>query len=174
MKATLLCVLMCFLWSLVEVQSQTLYPYIAFKGTTLANHSYVDLSQVGMDRDSIDNNTVQCHTDLVTCCYSSAGIHRGDWFAPGSNTRLPFVAGGGHIYETRRDRVVHLHCRKNANGLSGIYRCVIETNAVHDDCDESVVETVYVGLYGSGGGNIIVQYVGYGKNCLIACSSPMT
>ena len=152
MKATLLCVLLYLLWSLVEVQSQTDYPCISFKGTTLFNHSYVDLSQVGRDRDSIDNNTVQCHTDLVTCCYSSAGIHRGDWFAPGSNTRLPFVAEGGHIYETRRDRVVHLRRRNNANGPSGIYRCVIATNAVHDDSDESVGETVYVGLYGSGGG----------------------
>ena len=151
MKATLLCVLLCLLWSLVEVQSQTEYPYIAFMGNPLLNHSYVDLSQVGMDRDSI-NNTVQCHTDLVTCCYSSVGIHRGDWFAPGSNTRLPFAGEGGDIYETRRNQIVHLHRRNNANGPSGIYCCVIATNGVHDESDESVGDTVCVGLYGSGGG----------------------
>ena len=152
MKATRLCVLLCLLWSLVEVQSQSEYPYISFMGITLPNHSYVDLSQVGRDKNSINNNTVQCHTDLVTCCYSSVGTHRGDWFAPGSNTRLPFAGDGGDIYETRRNQIVHLRRRNNANGPSGIYRCVVETNAVHDDSDESVGEAVYVGLYGSGGG----------------------
>ena len=34
---------------------------------------------------------------------------------------------------------------------SGIYRCDIPTGAVHDDIDLSVRETVYVGLYVSGG-----------------------
>ena len=150
MKATLLCVLLCHLWSPVEVQSQTEYPYISFMGNPLPNHSYVDLSQVGRDRDTTNNNTIQCHTDLVTCC--RVGIHRGHWFAPGSNTRLPFIAAGSDIYETHTDQKVHLHRRNNANGPSGIYRCVIPTNAVHDDSDESVGETVYIGLYGSGGG----------------------
>ena len=154
MKATLLCVLLCLLWSLVEVQSQAEYPYISFMGNPLPEHSYIDLSQVGRDRDTINNNTVQCHTDLVTCCYynSSVGIHRGDWFAPGSNTRLPFIDDGGDIYETLTYQMVHLRRRNNANGPSGLYRCVIPTNAVHDDSDQSVGETVYIGLYVSGGG----------------------
>ena len=34
------------------------------------------LSQVGNDRSGPDNNTVQCHTDLSTCCYGGVGIHR--------------------------------------------------------------------------------------------------
>ena len=134
---------------LVEVQSQTEYPYISFMGNPLPEHSYIDLSQVGRDRDTI-NNTVQCHTDLVTCC--RVGIHRGDWFAPGNNTRLPFIDDGGDIYETHTYQMVHLHRRNNANGPSGIYCCVIPTNAVHDDSDQSVGETVYIGLYVSGGG----------------------
>ena len=67
MKATLLCVLLCLLWSLVEVQSQTV-PYVTFLGNPLANHSYVNLSQVGNDRTGNDSDTVQCHTDLMTCC----------------------------------------------------------------------------------------------------------
>ena len=152
MKATLLCVLLRLLWSLVEVQSQTV-PYISFMGNNLPNHSYVDLSQVGEDRTGSDNDTVQCHTDLETCCRSSEGIHRGDWFPPGSDTRLTFTGGEDDIYEERRTRVVHLQRRNNPTGPSGIYRCVIATNAVHDDSDPSVGETVYVGLYyGSGGG----------------------
>ena len=152
MKATLLCVLLCLLWSLVEVQSQTEYPYISFMGTTLSNHSYVDLSQVGDTRSGSDSDTVQCHTDLMTCCRIEQGIHRGDWFAPGSDTRLPWRSEPGDIYEDRQDMVVHMRRRNNPTGPSGIYRCVIGTSAVHNDSDESVGETVYVGLYGSGGG----------------------
>ena len=147
---------LCLFWSLVEVQSQTEYPYISFRGTTLPNHSYVDLSQVGDVRNLNDsnNNTVQCHTDLATCCRGSVGIHRGDWFAPGNNTRLPFRNENGQpdIHEDRQSQVVHIRRRNNANGPSGVYRCVIPTNTTHNDSDPSVGETVYVGLYARGKG----------------------
>ena len=152
MKATLLCVLLCLLWSLVEVQSQTV-PYVTFLGNLLSNHSYVDLSQVGNDRTGSDSDTVQCHTDLETCCSSGQGLHRGDWFPPGSDTRLSFYSEGGDIHQNRQYMAVHLRRRNNPTGPSGIYRCVIATSAVHDDSDQSVGETVYVGLYyGSEGG----------------------
>ena len=144
--------LLYLLRSLVEVQSQTEYPYITFLGNTLPNHSYVDLSQVGNDRSGSDSDTVQCHTDLDTCCRMEQGPHRGDWFAPGSDTRLPWPSEGSDIYEDRQVQVVHLRRRNNANGPSGIYRCVVATNSVHDDSDPSVGEIVYVGLYGSGQG----------------------
>ena len=161
-KVTLLCVLLCFHWSLVEVQSQAEYPYVSFRGNNLSNHSYVDLSQVGDDRTGSDSDTVQCHTDLQTCCRIDYGPPRGDWFSPGSEIRLPFYTEyiydyiyGMHsdIYEDRQYRVVHIRRRNNPTGPSGIYRCVIPTNAVHNDSDPSVGETVYVGLYyGSEGG----------------------
>ena len=143
---------LCLLWSLVEVQSQTEYPHISFLGTILPNHSYVDFSQVGEDRSGSDSNTVQCHTDLSTCCRSNQGIHRGDWFAPGSDTRLPWYSEPGDIYEDRQNMVVHIRRRNNGTRPSGMYRCIVATNAVHNDSDQSVGETVYVGLYGSGGG----------------------
>ena len=153
MKATLLCVLLCLLWSLVEVQSQTEYPYISFRGRNLSNHSYVDFRLVREQRTGPNSNTVQCHTDLSTCCRKNESIGvvgRGDWFAPGSDTRLPFggelpVEGG--IYEDRQSQVVHLRHQSFTYGPSGIYRCVIPTNAVHDDRNGSVGEIVYVGIY---------------------------
>ena len=142
--------LLCLLWSLVEVQSQTA-PYISFMGNTLPNHSYVNLDEVGPIRDGPDNNTVQCHTDLMTCCLSPQD-GRGDWFAPGSDIRLPFKDGREYdIYETRRSQVLHIQRRYNATGPSGIYRCFIATNDVHNDSDPSVGEAVYVGLYHNGG-----------------------
>ena len=79
--------LLSLLWSLVEVHSQT-FPYVSFNGQTLANHSYVDLSLVGNDGSGSDS--VQCHTDLSTCCSSNQGPHRGDWYFP-NGTRLPFL-----------------------------------------------------------------------------------
>ena len=146
MNITLL-LLLCLLWSLVEVHSQTEYPYVSFMGETLPNHTYVDLSLVGSD----DNSSVRCHTDLVTCCRGSDGPHLGDWFAPDSETRLPFMSdASADIYEGRGYQRVDLRHRNNGDMPSGIYRCFIPTNAVHDD-DISVRESVYVGLYASGG-----------------------
>ena len=149
------------LWSLVEVQSQTEYPYISFRGNNLSNHSYVDLSQVGNNRWGSVSNTLQCHTDLSTCCRANLSVGivgRGDWFAPGSDTRLPFYSEriDIDIYEDRQTQVVHLRSKHNPYGQPGIYRCVIPTNAVHNDSDGSVGETLYVGLYyGSGGGTLL-------------------
>ena len=125
-------------------------------GNNLSNHSYVDLSQVGSDRFGSFTDTVQCHTDLSTCCRAIENIGvigRGNWFAPGNDTRLPFFNEGPDIYQDRQSQVVHIRRRNNPTGPSGIYRCVIATNAVNDDSDEFLGETVYVGLYyGSGGG----------------------
>ena len=111
--------------------------HMSFNGTTLANHSYVNLSLVGYD----SKGSVLCHTDLFTCCSGSQGIHRGDWYFP-NGTRLPF---SGDVYEGRAAQIVEL--RHTSKGESGIYRCDIATNAVHDDTDISVRDTVYVGLY---------------------------
>ena len=119
-------------------------PYVSFMGTTLANHSYVNLTLVGNALDGSDS--VQCHTDLLTCCNQNSGAHRGDWYFP-KGERLPYNGDGVDIYEFRSAQQVDLRRRNNAD-IPGIYRCTVETNAVHDDKGR---ETVYVGLYASGG-----------------------
>ena len=58
----------------MEVHPQT-FPYISFMGQTLPNNFYVYLTDVGIDSDS-----VQCITDLNTCCSNADGPHRGDWY----------------------------------------------------------------------------------------------
>ena len=104
-----------------------------------------------MGDDGSGSDSVQCITDLGTCCTSTQGpIHRGDWYFPDGN-RLPFP-GGGDIFEFRVSQGVDLRHRNNANSPTGIYRCDIPTNAVHDDTDISVRDTVYVGLYTANGG----------------------
>ena len=139
------------LWSLTL--SQHTVPYVSFMGQILANHSYVDISLVGYGYDS-----VQCHTDLSTCCSAAQGNYRGDWFPPnGGKNRLPFSNEAGNIYEQRTAQRIDIRLRANPAGLTGVYRCDIPTVAVHNNVfpqypNNSLRETVYVGLYTSGGG----------------------
>ena len=145
MKATVVSVLLCLLSALVEVHSQTV-PYVSFMGTNLTNHSYVNLTLVGNTLDGSDS--VQCHSDLDTCCGDGPEYpDRGDWSFP-NGTRLRFNVLGVDIYEVRLStQQVDLR-RRNNSDTSGIYCCTIETKAVHN---ESGWETVCAGLYASGG-----------------------
>ena len=115
-------VLLCLLlWSLVEVHSQTEFPYVSFMGETLPNHAYVNLTLV---RDPTPLNpgdhSVQCHTDLQSCCTGSQGpTHRGDCYFPDGD-RLPFSTNDGGIHEARGERRVEIRRKNNANSPSGI------------------------------------------------------
>ena len=141
------------LWSLVEVHSQSV-PYISFMGDTLPNHAYVNLSLVGNDDSGSDS--VQCHTDLDTCCTPSQGQDRGDWYHP-DMTIVSLSDELSDVYAVRGDKRVDLRLR-NSTAMSGIYRCDIAVNSE----DPSIQESVYVGLYTSGGtcgiGNHIQVY----------------
>ena len=110
----------------------------------------MNFSLVGDDDSGSDS--VQCITDLSTCCTGSQGVHRGDWYFPNDTTRLPFPGRGGDIFEYRSLQRVALHHRNNALSPVGIYRCDIPTVAVHVDGGNSVRATVYVGLYTTSGG----------------------
>jgi len=135
--------LLCLLSALVKVQSQTV-PYISFMGINLANHSYINFSLVGDEENGTDS--VQCYTDLITCCSSEQGPDRGDWYFP-NRERLQFSNGPHEVFEHRQAQRVDLRYQGHPDPPDGIYLCDIETNAVSNDNRESV----YVGLYASGG-----------------------
>ena len=135
-------VLLLALLSLVEVHCQQAVPYVSFRGQVLADHSYVNIGQVGMDGSG--SNSVQCRTDLSTCCSERQGDHRGDWSFPNGD-RLPHP-GSGNIHQSRGAQRIDLR-RNNANEPNGIYRCDVPTNT-----DNRIRVTVYVGLYTSGEG----------------------
>ena len=143
--------LLLLLLFLVEVHSQQTIPYVSFglTGPALANHSYVNLSTVGSAGDNSDS--VVCHTDLSTCCSGNQGIYRGDWYFP-DGTVLPFTGFTFPIGLGRSAQVAIIRRTNHATGPTGIYRCDIPTNAVHSDIDQSVGETVYMGLYPAIGG----------------------
>ena len=128
--------LLSLFWSLVHSHT---FPYVSFMGKTLANYSYVNLSE---------NDSVQCHTDLKLCCSSKQGPYRGDWYFL-DGKRLPLL--GEMLYERRGPQRVDLR-RASGNGPTGIYRCDIPTEAVHNITNTSVRATVYVRLYSGSGG----------------------
>ena len=133
----------------MEVHSQQTFPYVSFSltGPALADHSYVDLSTVGSASDS-----VVCHTDLGTCCSSGQGSHRGHWYFP-DGTQLPFAGSSVPIGLGRAAQIAVIRRTSGATGPTGIYRCDIPTDAVHSD-DDSLRESVYVGLYPANGGKL--------------------
>ena len=130
------------LWLLVNSQT---FPYVSFKGQTLANHSYLDFRLV----DYMTTDSVHCHTDLTTCCSGGQGIHRGDWYFP-NGTRLPF--GPAAIHESRGKKRVDLRLW-SATSPTGMYHCDIATVDVHDnETTQLTRRRVYVGLYTNGEG----------------------
>ena len=141
-------VVLLLLGLLLPLANSQSFPYVSFRGQTLANHSYVDINLVGDIFYGSGSNTVQCITDLSTCCSGQQGDHRGDWYFP-NGARLPF---SGDITQNRGVQRVDLRHRNDANSPVGIYRCYIPTDAVHVDTDSSVRDTVYVGLYTASGG----------------------
>ena len=155
------CITVFWLRSLIEIHSQT-FPHVTFMGNTIPNHGYVNLSSEG------DN--VTCVTDLSTCCSGTEGGHRGDWYFP-NGTRLPFSGG---IYESRGAQRVDILRRNNANSPVGIYRCDVQTNAVHDDTDISVRDTVYVGRYTASGGMFALSLFDTPQRYLLSDSGDIT
>ena len=148
-------VLLFLLWSLVEVHSQTA-PNLTFMGEILPDHSYVDLSALG-ELDNVDDHVV-CHTDLDTCCGGYVN-DRGYWYFP-NGTVLQGAAGGSGaatnpIVLMRDIQLVRLIRGTGPGDVpSGLYRCIIETNAVdgpYTRPSSIIGETVYVGVYSTGG-----------------------
>ena len=153
-------VLLFLLWSLVEVHCQTV-PNLTFMGETLPDHSYVDLSALG-ELDNVDDYVV-CHTDLASCCGGDGRYfyNRGFWYFP-NGAELPGAMDDGSgaannpIVLRRGPQYVRL-IRGTGPGdaPSGLYRCIIETVAYYDSGnprpDNGIGETLYVGVYSTGG-----------------------
>ena len=137
-------VVISLLWCLVEVNSQT-FPYVSFLGQTLANHSYVDFSLVGLLSNGSDS--VQCHTDLTTCC--------------SQKVRVPIVVTGTSLMEPDYHLVLQLFMRVverreltcvfgSVTPPTGMYHCDIAT--IDNEATQPTRKRVYVGLYANHGG----------------------
>ena len=133
---------------MVEAHYPAKYPHVSFMGQTLANHSYVDLSQVGISTAD-PGNTVRCCTDLCTCCSNEQGDDRGGWFLPNGGSLSTSFYDYGMRYGDGRVDVY----RQHHSMPQGIYRCDIETKAFHGD-QITAGESVFAGLYFSNEGKM--------------------
>ena len=98
------------------------------------------------DIGSFGNTALLCHTNRP----ASGGHSGGDWFAPDGDKvggiASTTVPGFGR---NRGDMIVRLQRRDTGTPEEGIYHCEVE------DADD-IPQTVYVGLYNSGGKECIM------------------
>ena len=125
--------------------------YLTLNGNYIPNHGYVVISDIGSTNDT----ALICNTNHFGNLTSRPGGHLqihsgGDWFAP-DRTRV----GDRYTYDVpgfvRERYPVMVQLLRNTasdppSGPSeGIYYCVVED-------DTFTNQTIYVGLYNSGGG----------------------
>ena len=135
--------------------------YLSLNDDIIPNHGYVVISDIG----SNDDTALICHTNRPATITDIGGSTNsgGDWFAPNGTTvgfgSNSIVSG---FRRTRGPMMVRL-LRNTATDppSEGIYHCLVED-------DTLTVQTVYVGLYNSGGG-IYVYMCTY--MCIIAMYS---
>ena len=117
---------------------------ITLNGDYIPNHGYVVISDIGDN----DDTALICNTNRINNIPNPNGPHSGgDWFAPDGtavgNLGTNDIPG---FHRKRRPMVVILRRRTASDPPSeGIYYCVVEDGTFTE-------QTVYVGLYISGGG----------------------
>ena len=112
--------------------------YLSLNGEVIPNHGYVKISAIG----SSNTTALLCHTDG-----SASG---GDWFAP-DGTRVGGISDNDvpGVRRSRGPMLVRL-IRNSGTPDEGMYQCDVS------DATETP-QTVYVGLYNTGGGMYILQ-----------------
>ena len=142
----LTCVLYFCVYIYVLMSSDYAYSYLAlldvylsFNDDIIPNHGYVVINDIG----STDDTSLICHTNRPATLSNNAHSG-GDWFAP-DETRV----NGNDVPGFRRTRgpmMVRL-LRNTATDppSEGIYHCLVEDDTLTE-------QTVYVGLYNTGGG----------------------
>ena len=114
--------------------------YLSLNDDVIPNHGYVMISDIGYT----DYTALLCITNRPAT--ESGGTSGGDWFAPDGDK--VGSRGSTTVPGFERDRaamIVRLR-RNTGTPEEGIYHCEVE------DAD-NIPQTVFVGLYNSGGGN---------------------
>ena len=111
--------------------------YLSLNNSYIPNHGYVVISDIGTSNDG----ALLCNTNYIP----DSGYNGGNWYAP-DGTHVRNVGGVPGFRRNRDPGVVRLIRRTDTViPAEGIYRCTVQ-----DDSTE--VQSVYVGLYNSGGG----------------------
>ena len=119
--------------------------YLSLNDDIIPNHGYVVVSDIG----STDDTALICHTNHPATITDLGGHNNsgGDWVAPNGTTvggiRTSNIPG---FRRTRGPMMVRLLRNTATDPPSvGIYHCLVEDDTLTE-------QTVYVGLYNSGGG----------------------
>ena len=119
--------------------------FLSLKDDIIPNHGYVEISDIG----STDVAALLCHNNRLPSPHSHHS--GGDWFAPnGTSVSFDNVLG----FTGKRGSMVVRLKRINGTQAEGIYWCSIQDAA-------STIHTVFVGLYNSGKGIIIILKLFY-------------
>ena len=114
--------------------------YLSLNDDVIPNHGYVEIIDIGLS----DSTALLCHTNRPAVNPNSGG----DWFAPdGNRVGNPGSTDVPGFEKTRGPMLVRLR-RSSGTPEEGIYQCDV------NDATETH-QTVYVGLYNTGGGTII-------------------
>ena len=106
--------------------------FISLKGAVIPDHGYVAISDIGFS----DNNALLCITNRPATPYS------GNWYGPDETKVYGSDVPG--VIRNRGLMVVRLR-RTIGTAPEGIYRCSVPDAA-------STFQTIFVGLYNTGGG----------------------
>ena len=115
--------------------------YLSLDGEVIPNHGYVEISGIG----SSDTTALLCHTNRPANGANSGG----DWFAP-DGTPVGVVASTTVPGFGRNKGPMVVRLRRNSDTApdEGIYWCTVSDA-------EDASQSVYVGLYNTGGGMYI-------------------
>ena len=123
--------------------------FLSLNRAVIPNNSLLNINDIG----SPNNDALLCITNRPP---PSGSATEGDWYAP-DRTRVNGMDVSGFA-RTGGSMVVRLK-RTTGTAQEGIYWCLVEDAA-------STLQTVYVGLYNTGGGNVL----GFFKCGLYWCS----
>ena len=113
--------------------------FLSLNGAVIPDHGYVAISDIVFS----DNTALLCITNRPPP--SGSATSGGDWYAP-DGTRVNEMDVQG-VIRNRGPMVVRLRRTTSGTAPEGIYRCSV-LDAV------STLQTVFVGLYNSEGGNV--------------------
>ena len=131
-----------------EVVSLAGAVYLSLNNDIIPNHSYVVISDIG---SAGDDTALICHTNRPATVSGGVGYFHsgGHWFGPNGMFVGGATIGVNNVPGFRRNRdpmILRLYRNTDSDPpLQGIFHCEVEDNT-------STQQTVYVGVYGSGGG----------------------
>ena len=115
--------------------------YLSLNGDNIPNHGYVVTSDIG----TTEGTALLCNTNYLPDGSANSG---GNWFVPGGSTVGAISSvGTADFGRNRAPGLVRLIRNSASTGTptEGIYSCTVQDDTMTE-------QTVYVGLFNSGGG----------------------